>query len=276
MSERRDDPRPDDALQTAARALARSARLAVFTGAGVSKESGIPTFRDPGGLWSRFDPDEFGTWTGLARLADLRPTALADFLAAIRRTFSRASPSPGHAALARLERQGVLRAVVTQNVDGLHQDAGSREVVEIHGSFRRTQCLRCGHRDDIGRAGLLGFLDRAVVGLRSAFVGGLESILARCSRCSGPARPAFVAFGELPHDMDRAEELARTSRAMLVVGTSGDVLPAAALPEMTRAAGGTVVVVSSGTTTIRADVRVEGPAGEVLPRLADAVVAARR
>lgn len=249
--------------------------VVALTGAGISQEAGIPTFRDAHGLWARFDPLEFGTWPGLARLAERRPAALAEFLAALRRAFASARPGPAHATLARLESEGVVDAVITQNVDGLHQEAGSRRVVEIHGSFRRTVCLRCGHVDRIGREGLLELLDRAVVGLRSAFVAGLESVLPRCSRCEGPARPHFVAFGEVPHEMDRAERLAGGCRAMLVVGTSGEVLPAATLPDLVKEAGGVVVAVSPGPTAIRADVHIDGRAGEVLPRLAEAVLGAR-
>jgi NAD-dependent SIR2 family protein deacetylase len=112
--------------------------VVAFTGAGISAESGIPTFRDPGGMWDRFDPSEFGTWDGLMALAMTRPDALASFLVELRRMFAAAAPGAAHTALAHLEAGGILDAVVTQNVDGLHQAAGSRRVVELHGSFSRT------------------------------------------------------------------------------------------------------------------------------------------
>jgi NAD-dependent deacetylase len=252
-----------------AAALLRAGGIVAFTGAGISAESGIPTFRDPGGVWDRFDPEEFGTWEGIMRLAMIRPDALAGFLVELRRVFSLARPGPAHAALARLDRAGLVEGVITQNVDGLHQEAGSARVVEIHGSFRRTRCLACGRQGEVGREQFLEDLDRAITGLRTAFVPSLASLLPRCQICGGPARPDFVAFGEAVHHMDEAEALARSARVLLVVGTSGEVFPAAGLPEVARAGGASILEVAPAPTFIDADVRLEGQAGEVLPRLAE-------
>lgn len=240
-----------------------------FTGAGISAESGIPTFRDPGGIWDRFDPARFGTWDGLMSAAMTRPDALAEFLAELRRTFGAARPGAAHSALARLESSGLVDAVVTQNIDGLHQAAGSRRVVELHGSVARTVCMLCGGRDEVTREAFLAELDRAVVGLRSAFVPSLASLLPRCWRCDGPARPDFVAFGDPLDDFGEAEELVRECRVLLVVGTSGEVYPAAALPEVARRSGATVIEVSLGPTHVRSHVRLLGRAGAVLPALAE-------
>ncbi|MBI4260049.1 MAG: hypothetical protein HY658_05740, partial [Actinobacteria bacterium] len=124
------------ALREAAEVLSRGGVVAL-TGAGISADSQIPTFREPGGVWDRFDPERFGTWAGLLEEAMSRPDALADFLGELRSTLARARPNPAHLALAELERAGLLDAVITQNVDGLHLDAGSRTVVEIHGTLRR-------------------------------------------------------------------------------------------------------------------------------------------
>jgi NAD-dependent deacetylase len=259
------------AIDEAARAIA-DGRAVAFTGAGVSAESGIPTFRDPGGIWDRFAPEDFGTWDGIRRLAISRPDALADFLAELRRAFAAARPGPAHVALARMEEAGLLDAVVTQNVDGLHQAAGSRRVLELHGSFARTACLACGHREDVGRDVFLADLDRAIIGLRSAFVPSLASLLPPCSRCGGPARPDFVAFGEAVHGFEEAQELVRGCRLLLVVGTSGEVFPAAQLPEEARGAGAVVIDVASAPTCIEADLRLEGRAGDVLPALAAAAL----
>jgi NAD-dependent deacetylase len=260
-----------DALGEAAHLLAGGG-VVVLTGAGMSEEAGIPTFRDPGGLWDRFDPTAFGTWRGLAGLATSRPDELAEFLAALRRAFAGARPGPGHAALARLEEAGLVEAVVTQNVDGLHQEAGSRKVVEIHGSFLRNRCLACGRADPVSREEVCAGLDRAVVGLRQAFVPSFESLLPKCSSCGGPARPDFVAFGEMLHDFGQAEELAAHSRVLLAVGTSGEVYPAASLPETARSAGATIMVVASGPTSLAGDVLFEGKAGRILPELAAATL----
>jgi NAD-dependent deacetylase len=243
-----------------------------LTGAGISVESGIPTFRDPGGIWDRFDVQEFGTWDGLARLAMTSPDRLADFLAELRRVFAAAGPGPAHLALARLDAAGLVDGVITQNVDGLHQEAGSKRVVEIHGSFTRTACLSCGARRSVPRAEFLAELDRSVTGLRTAFVPSLASLLPRCAVCGSPARPDFVAFGEDVQDFAEAEGLAAAARVLLVVGTSGEVYPAAALPDEARRSGATVIDVSAGPTDVRSDLRVQGKAGAILPAVADLVL----
>jgi NAD-dependent deacetylase len=255
--------------------LVAGGSVVVFTGAGMSEESGIPTFRDPGGLWNRFDPAEFGTWHGLAGLALSRPQELAEFLAALRGALAGARPGPGHQALARLEGAGLVQAVITQNVDGLHQEAGSRRVLEIHGSFLRNRCMACDQTDTVSREEACDGLDRAVVGLREGFVPSIESVLPKCSRCGGPSRPDFVAFGEMLHQFVDAEGLAAGCQVLLAVGTSGEVYPAASLPESARAAGAKVVVVAAAPTLIDADVFVEGKAGDVLPAMATAVLGAR-
>ena len=249
--------------------LLRNGGVVGFTGAGISADSGIPTFRDPGGIWDRFDPGQFGTWEGLSGLAMTRPDQLADFLAELRRVFGRARPGPAHLALAQLERAGLLGGIVTQNVDGLHQDAGSSGVIEVHGSFRRTRCLACGRGGEVSREEFLGNLDHAVTGLRTAFVPALAALLPRCEHCGSPARPDFVAFGEAVQNLEEAERLVRGCRVLLVVGTSGEVFPAARLPEEARGSGATVLEVAIGASFIEPDLRLEGRAGEILPALAE-------
>ena len=250
--------------------------IVAFTGAGISQESGIPTFRDPGGIWDRFDPHEFGTWDGVMRLAIQRPDALAEFLGELRSAFAGARPGPAHRALVDLEEAGLLKGVITQNVDGLHQEAGNAAVVEVHGSFSRVSCLVCGHRERTSTREFLEVLDRAILGLRSAFVPSLAALLPRCARCGGPARPDFVAFGEPVLDMGEAERLARGSRVLLVVGTHGEVYPAAGLPDVARGGGAAVVEVSTGRTSISSDLRLTGQAGRILPRLVEEAISRRR
>jgi NAD-dependent deacetylase len=259
----------DSAMVARAASLLRGGGVVAFTGAGVSAESGIPTFRDPGGIWDRFDPGEFGTWEGLAGLAMTRPDALAEFLAELRRVFGQARPGRAHLAIADLGRAGLVDGVVTQNVDGLHQAAGSAGVIELHGSFLRTRCMACGHGGEVTREEFLQNLEHAITGLRTAFVPGLAALLPHCERCGGPARPDFVAFGEAVQHMEEAERLIRDARVLLVVGTSGEVFPAARLPEDARAAGATVIEVAAGPSFIQADLRLEGQAGEVLPALVE-------
>jgi NAD-dependent deacetylase len=245
-------------------ALLAAGGVVAFTGAGISADSGIPTFRDPGGLWDRFDPERFGTWEGLAAEAMVRPDALAGFLVALRDAFAGARPNDAHRALAELERAGLLTAVITQNVDGLHQDAGSAEVIEIHGSLHRRVCLVCGTEDRIDGAEFLRGVDRAVAGLRTAFVPSLASVLPRCHVCGGPTRPGFVAFGESPLRFDEAKALAASARCMLAVGTAGEVEPAATLPRLARTAGAPVIHVG-GESFVEADLDVRGRAARTLP-----------
>jgi NAD-dependent deacetylase len=259
-------------LEEAARLVAGGG-LVAFTGAGASAESGIPTFRDPGGLWERFDPGEFGTWRGVMELAMSRPDDLAEFLAHLRRVVAEARPGAAHRALVRLEEAGLLEGIVTQNVDGLHQEAGSRRVVELHGSFSRLLCLACGRRTTVTREEFLESLDRAILGLRTAFVPSLVSLLPRCRRCGGPARPDFVAFQEPVQGLEEARRLSEGCRVLLVVGTHGEVFPASEIPQEARRAGAVIVEVSRGATLIDPDMRVKGQAGRVLPQLADLALA---
>jgi len=256
------------AIEEAVRAI-RAGGVVGFTGAGISADSGIPTFRDPGGLWDRFDPEHFGTWEGLAREAMTHPDRLAEFLSALRKAVARARPNPAHRAMARLEEAGLLTAVVTQNVDGLHQEAGSVHVVEIHGSLHRRVCLVCGTEDRVTRPEFLEGLARAIGALRTAFVPSLASVLPRCHVCGGPTRPGFVAFGERPLDFDEAERLASECRTMLAVGTAGEVEPAAGLPRRARAAGATVIHVGAGESFVQADLDIRGRAAQVLAEIAD-------
>ena len=263
-----------DAVREAA-ALVAKGDVVAFTGAGISAESGIPTFRDPGGLWDRYDPMRFGTFDGIAREAMEHPDELADYLTEMKRTFSQARPNPGHVALAELERDGLVTGLITQNVDGLHREAGSEHIVEVHGSHRRRVCLVCGHLEEISREEYLAGMDRTIMGLRTAFVPSYQSLMPRCSACGGPARPDVVAFGEAVKEFGAAERLAERAKVFLVVGTSGEVYPAAGLPAYARGCGAVVVEVAGGPTFVEADLRIEGKAGRVLPEIARLALAAR-
>ena len=231
--------------------VATARHCIVFTGAGISAESGIPTFRGAGGLWERHRPEELATPEAFAR----DPELVWRWYRWRQEVVYRAEPNPGHRAIAELEALGVVKAVITQNVDGLHQRAGSRDVVELHGSLWRARCVRCG---------AVYRLDKPV-----------EEIPPRCPRCGGLLRPDVVWFGEpLPQDAwERAVELASRSDAVLVVGTSGVVYPAAYIPRIAKDHGAVVVEVNveeSAVTPI-ADFFLRGKAGEVLPRLVEEV-----
>ncbi|MBW1989220.1 MAG: NAD-dependent deacylase, partial [Deltaproteobacteria bacterium] len=146
---------PHGQLEKAAQILARCKSAVASTGAGMSAESGIPTFRDPGGLWDVVDPMEVGTVAGLVRALDKNAAALVPVLRNILSSLEKSAPNAGHYALAKLEKMGVLAGVVTQNVDNLHAEAGSRRVVEVHGNAFRLRCLACGSVERKDRAALL-------------------------------------------------------------------------------------------------------------------------
>ncbi|HWH05201.1 MAG TPA: NAD-dependent deacylase [Gaiellaceae bacterium] len=218
-----------------------------LTGAGISTESGIPDFRSAGGIWATYDPMEVASIDGFRR----DPARAWEFYARRLAVLGDAEPNPGHDALARLEELGLVGAVVTQNVDGLHQRAGSRDVIEVHGSIRGAVCLRCGARATFERV--------------------LELLpLPRCE-CGEVLKPGVVMFGELlpVAAIERATELARAARLLLVVGSSLEVHPVAGLPFETLRRGGTLAIVNRGPTALdeHADVRLDGSAGELLQRV---------
>ena len=220
----------------------------VLTGAGVSTESGVPDFRSRTGIWARYDPMEYATIQAFRR----DPVKVWDFYARRLEVLAVAEPNAGHLALAELERRGLVAAVVTQNIDRLHELAGSREVVEVHGSIRTSSCLACGERVPL----------EEVVRL-------LESAPAPpCPRCGEILKPDVVMFGELlPVDaIDRAFELARSAALLLVVGSTLEVHPVAGLPEETIDAGGVLAIVNRGPTPYDAlaVLKIDGSAGEVL------------
>ncbi|HYF59549.1 MAG TPA: NAD-dependent deacylase [Burkholderiaceae bacterium] len=237
-------------LERARALLDGAAHLVVFTGAGVSKESGIPTFRDAmEGLWARFDPMRLATEEGFR--AD--PPLVWRWYAERRERVGEAAPNAAHLAIARAARDGRRVSVVTQNVDGLHQRAGSDGVIELHGSIVRARCLEgCGTEPPAGWE-------------------ADPRVPPRCAGCGAPLRPAVVWFGEmLPAGaFERAEALAASCDAMLVVGTSGLVQPAASLPWTAARGGRPVIVVDPHPTELDAlaTVSLRGAAAEVVPAL---------
>jgi NAD-dependent deacetylase len=244
-------------VERLAELLHESGSCVVLTGAGVSTESGIPDFRSPTGIWAQYDPMEYATIE--AFLAN--PAKVWEFYGMRLAALGEAEPNDGHRALAELEQRGWVRALITQNVDGLHARAGSREIVEVHGSLRDAVCLECGTRVP---------MEEAVALLPAP----------RCPSCGRTLKPGVVMFGELlPVDgIERAFRLAAETPLLLVVGSSLEVFPVASLPEETLAAGGRLAVVNRGRTQfdVRAAVVIECGAGETLRALADRLRAGPR
>lgn len=228
-------------------------RVAVLTGAGVSAESGVPTFRDAQtGLWARYDPETLASPQGFAANPGLVWRWYMHRLALV----EAAAPNPGHRALAQLQAQRPDLTLITQNVDDLHERAGSQGVIHLHGSLFRFRCHRC----------------RAPYALRDEDRTAPEP--PTCPQCDGRVRPDVVWFGEMlpQRALQAALDAARASHLFLVVGTSGVVYPAAQLPYTAQASGAAIIEVNPAPTPITqiADVHLAGPSGEVLPMLFDA------
>jgi NAD-dependent deacetylase len=230
--------------------VAAARRLAVLTGAGVSAESGVPTFRGPDGLWRNFRPEDLATPEAFAR----DPKLVWEWYDWRRGLVAKCRPNPAHEALAALERRGRGFTLVTQNVDGLHALAGSRDPVEMHGNLWKVRCTACHRVSDDRRVPI--------------------PIPPSCDLCGGLLRPHIVWFGESldPDVLERAFGAFEYCDAALIVGTSGKVQPAASLAGVAKRAGAFVVEVNPepGPPDGRVDVTLAGKAGEVLPRLVPA------
>lgn len=236
-------------IDTVAQRLRPANRVVVLTGAGVSKESGIPTFRDAlTGLWADFEPEKLATPQGF--LAD--PPLVWQWYDSRRQSVTLAQPNPGHYAIARMEKLVPRLVTITQNVDGLHAKAGSTDVVELHGNILKFKCFNAGHPCESVPANLK------------------EPPLCHCGSV---IRPDVVWFGEpLPENaLQRAFFAMEQADVVLVVGTSGLVQPAASLPFYAKRGGAYVVEVNPDETPISdiADCFLAGPSGEILPKLLD-------
>ncbi len=213
-----------------------------FTGAGVSAESGIPTFRGRGGLWEKFKPEELATPEAFQR----NPKLVWEWYKWRMEIIFNAKPNPAHIVLAKMEHIGILKALITQNIDGLHQRAGSRRVIELHGNIWRVKCMRCDYRGRLTKPP--------------------REVPIYCPRCNSLLRPDVVWFGEpLPQTAwEQAVVEASIADVMIVIGTSGVVMPAGMLPWITKRKGGKIIEVNiehSAITSI-ANLFIQGRAGE--------------
>lgn len=240
-------------VKETARYLLSSKQTVALTGAGISVESGIPPFRGPGSLWEKYDPMEFAHINAFLKNPE---KVWKTLIAEMRDVLTSAAPNAGHFGLARLENLGMLKTVITQNIDGLHQRAGNTDVIEFHGNFAWLSCMDCGLRQEITRV-------------------SVAEIPPRCS-CGGIFRPDCVFFGELipPEALDRSQQAAAQCDVMLVVGTSATVQPAAYMPVIARQRGATVIEINpepSPLTGTTSQILLQGKAGEVISELVAAV-----
>jgi NAD-dependent protein deacetylase/lipoamidase len=241
-----------DAAAAVRRALKDAGSLAVLTGAGISAESGVPTFRGPGGLWRNYSPEELATPEAFER----DPRLVWEWYEWRRDGIRKAQPNAGQLALAALERRKPPRSsetftLITQNVDGLHDRAGSRRILKLHGDIWVTRCTGCAAEERKESP-------------------PLAELPPRC-RCGALLRPGVVWFGEaLPAaEWEQAFAAAAEAQVLMVVGTSGVVYPAAGLVHVARRAGAEIVVINPEATALDSEARwvLRGRAGEILPRL---------
>jgi len=251
-------------IDGAAAVVARSRHVVALTGAGMSVESGIPPFRGPGGLWTKYgEPPMNGYQRFLADPAGAwrERLSLSGPMRKLWQTLEAAQPNPGHHALARLEAAGILRCVITQNVDNLHRLAGNQLLAEIHGNFTLIRCIECSRR-----------FESAVI--------ALDVLPPRCPDCHGILKSDTVSFGEpipadvLAHCFDESERC----DCMLVAGTSATVYPAAQFPIDVAQRGGAVIEINPYETELSplATISLRGPSAVVLPELVERVCGLRR
>ncbi len=239
----------NDLIQKAAQDLAKTTNAVALTGAGISVESGIPPFRGKGGLWEKIDPMEFAHIDAFKRDPEKVWKVLIREMKSI---VDNAKPNDAHKGLASLEKMGILTTIITQNVDGLHQRAGNKDVIEFHGNFAWQRCMDCDEKCETAKI-------------------DATRIPPRCD-CGGIYRPDCVFFGEMipPQHLWRSERVASECDVMLVVGTSAVVQPAALIPGIAKQAGATVIEINPERTPLSqriSDYIIMGNAGAVFNRL---------
>jgi NAD-dependent deacetylase len=248
----------DDLISKAAGDLMAATNVIALTGAGISVESGIPPFRGTGGIWEKIDPMEYAHID--AFMSD--PVKVWDVLIrGMKDVVDQALPNDAHKGLARLEELGIIKTVITQNVDGLHQAAGSSDVIEFHGNFAWQSCLDCGRR-------------------RPTHTVEMDRLPPRCT-CGGILRPECVFFGEQipPRHLSRSQLLAMQCDIMLVIGTSATVQPAATIPIISKQSGARVIEINTEPTPLThsvSDYLIAGKAGEVMHRIVTEVERKKR
>lgn len=242
-----------DDIEELRRLIGESRRIVAFTGAGISTESGIPDFRSPGGIWTKYQPiyfDDFMASEEMRRESWRRKFATDE-------TMLKAEPNAGHRALAKLVEQGRMPAIITQNIDGLHQASGvpDSKVIELHGNTTYASCLDCGHRHELSP-------------IRKAFLG--NGTLPLCEKCDGIVKTATISFGqqmpEIP--MARAQDATLSSDLFIVMGSSLVVYPAAGFPRLAKRNGARLVILNRDATDQDedADLVVHAEIGPTLSR----------
>jgi NAD-dependent deacetylase len=241
-----------DNIKALASDIQKAQNIVAFTGAGISSESGIPTYRGEGGLWTKYDPSKYAS-IGYFRQ---NPSYYWNFFKEVRYPIlKKVKPNNAHLALSDMENDGNLKTVITQNIDGLHQEAGSSFVIELHGTTRTIICMDCGKKYTLGEA----------------FAKLKEQIPPLCSKCEGVLRPDVVFFGEMldPQILQEANRAAESCDFLLVVGSSLVVYPAADIPLRAKQTGAKLAIINKDSTPMDslADHVINDAAGKVLPQV---------
>lgn len=250
----------------------RKGKVACLTGAGISSESGIPTFRGKGGLWERYDPEIFANSEGLISTFRTHPQKLVDFVSDFYSVLLKAHPNPAHLALAVLEKENIISAIITQNIDNLHQRAGSRNVIELHGNAFRIRCMQCLKTINLEKDRLKELVELIKINRdsRIRLLKVLNRYFPRCN-CGSRYRLDIVLFGEmLPQDaLACAYKQLDSCNMLLLVGTSLVVYPAASLPLYAKERGARLIEINSEPSDLSdlCDYKIIGRASEVLPEI---------
>ncbi len=256
-------------ISRAAELLLKTKNAVAFCGSGVSEESGIATFRDPGGIWERINPMEVGTPEGLISIINTNPGKILPVFMELLDVFERADPNPGHRALADLEKMGILEKIITQNIDNLQQEAGSTEIIEVHGNLFRMTCISCGKKSSVDRKPFMSGLKKKLGAIRVFTLPALLELVPRCEACGSIIRPDVVMFGEAVQELPHAFAAARGCDVLLVLGTSGVVYPAAEIPFETKKRFGEIIVINPNENAFCdiTDVYLPMKTGEALPAI---------
>jgi NAD-dependent deacetylase len=258
----------------AVKAILKKGGIVCLTGAGISQESGIPTFRGKGGLWETYDPEIYGNMPGLVSVLRKSPEKLVGFITDFYNVLLRSKPNAAHFSLSYLEKSGLVKAVITQNIDDLHQQAGTRSVVELHGNAFRIRCQGCQATLKLEKHRIkeMVSLFQTAKKSRIEILKILSRYYPRCAKCKERFRIDIVLFGEQlrEKDLDLSRELLNDCRALLIVGSSLSVYPAASLPGYAKAQGAKIIEINPDSSALSdiCDYKITGSAAEVLAEIA--------
>jgi len=226
----------------------KKGKVCVLTGAGISQESGIPTFRGKGGLWEKYDPQIYATMPQTLFTFLRSPQKIVDFVSDFYRVLLNSKPNFAHIFISELEKKGLIEGIITQNIDDLHQKAGSKKVCQVHGNAFEFLCVRCGYKEKKNKEQIEEFLEKIkkIKSKRFRLINEFMRFVGRCKKCKYRLRPNVVFFGEsLPQkELETALSWLKSAKTLLVIGTSGVVFPVAEFPYYAKKNGSFVIEIN--------------------------------